>query len=103
MKHEFAESISALQLAFLGKNYHNSYDFWYVIDHLDNNTTIKYLDKLLKSKLLLGNDYVKVCSIVHQHKHLEEEWSVRQKRSCVMLLLTHWDHISYESPEYIYY
>jgi hypothetical protein len=96
----FLECISALQLTLLRNernelsNYGN--DFWYIIDHLENDKLITWCERLLKIKgLIQGNSYIMMTNMINDHVRLGIELSTKQKRWLAMSLLRNWDNISF--------
>ena len=94
-KPSFNECICRLQLTyFSGPEYQKNKDFWYIIDRLDNNDLLKWSERLTKTKQLQGYDFVRTCNILFEYK--KSGWSLKQKRSCAMQVIKHWDVLSYK-------
>lgn len=101
MKPNFVECISVLHMEYI--NYHRSEmnnitpnyssDFWYVIDHLDNDKLFEFTEKLLKIKKTQGKTYIKLCNINNDYRQFKKI-TTKQKRYLAITLITHWDDIS---------
>jgi hypothetical protein len=68
--------------------------FWRGIDQISDTVITTVGDVLLDARVLTGNDYVQVASIIHQYK-TSKSWTTKQRRSVAMLIITHWRDIDW--------
>lgn len=100
-KFSFAEMISALQLTHLkAQKYENEKlldrDFWYIIDHLENDKLYLWGMRMLKKKWIIqGTNFMKVCGVLTEYEE-SKSWTLKQKRFLAMLIITNWDDVSLE-------
>lgn len=98
-KFNFTEMICALQLTKLKAQREKNdklldKDFWYVVDHLDNETLFTWGERMIKNKQLLqGANYVKIVGILHDYRQIHN-YSRKQKRALSMMLINYWDEVS---------
>jgi len=102
----FAEMISMLQLTYLKakKNADEKLmnnDFWYVIDHLQNDKLHIWCMRMLKKKdIIQDNNFIKICNILTEWEQYKS-WTTKQKRYLAMILINNWDKVTLEYPWHV--
>lgn len=102
----FAEMISTLQLTYLkSQKYEDekllNNDFWYVVDHLQNEKLHHWCMLMLKKKYIIqGKDFIKMCNILTEWEQYKS-WTPTQKRYLAMRLLNNWDTVTLEYPWHV--
>ena len=102
----FGEMISILQLTYLkAQKYEDeklmNNDFWYVIDHLQNDKLHLWCMRMLKAKLIIqGKNFIKICNILTEWEQYKS-WTNTQKRYLAMMLLSNWDSVTLEFPWHV--
>jgi hypothetical protein len=105
-KPSFAEMISTLQLTYLkAKNNEDdkilNKDFWYIIDHLQNDKLYFWSMAMLKAKNIIeGKNFPKVCGILNDYQQ-SKSYSPKQKRFLAMILLNNWDKVTCYYPGHV--
>jgi hypothetical protein len=103
-KFSFPEMVSVLQLTQLkAKKYKNDKlldtDFWYIVDHLENEKLYTWGMRMLKKKWIVqGTNFIKVCGILTEYEE-SKSWTIKQKRYLAMMIISNWDDVSLD---YIY-
>ena len=103
-KFSFPEMISALQLTQLkAKKYENEKlldsNFWYIVDHLENDKLHLWGMRMLKKKYIVqGKNFMKVCGVLTDWEN-DKFWTSKQKRYLAMMIISNWDDVSLD---YIY-
>jgi hypothetical protein len=102
----FSEMISMLQLTHINalKNKNDKLvnnDFWYVIDHLQNDKLYTWCMRMIKKKhIIQGTNFIKVCGVLNEWEQYKS-WSQKQKRYIAMMLITNWDTVTLEYPHHV--
>lgn len=103
-KFSFPEMISVLQLTHLkSQKYQNDKlldsDFWYILDHLENDKLYTWGMRMLKCKYIVqGKNFIKVCGVLTDREN-KKFWTTKQKRYLAMMIVSNWDDVSLD---YIY-
>jgi hypothetical protein len=66
---------------------------WDQLDKISDPEIINLINKITQQKgLLLGNDWLQACQIIHQRR-TQGWWSVKQRRWCLAVILQYHDEL----------
>ena len=83
----------------LGDCYHAGYAghriFWEELDRISWRDTVEVATRLCGYQLVVGKDWVQLCSMLdHHRRHPEWNWTRKQIRWLKMLVVRHWQDLS---------
>lgn len=98
----FRDKIVALQQSWIKDqfNMNRTDDFWYVMDSISDELTIKWADRAVKCRGPINNapsdstEWLAVCNIIHYYKNSNNpKLSPGQKRKCLFQVIRVWDNL----------
>jgi hypothetical protein len=101
----FREKIVSLQQDWAKDQYNmqRSYDFWYVMDSISDELTLKWAERAIKHTQPINNapadpsEWLAVCNIIHAYKNSDDpKLTPGQKRKCLFQVIRVWDNLEIE-------
>lgn len=78
-------------------NMTRSNDFWYVMDSISDELTIKWAERAVNCKSNIStapldmSEWLSVCNIIHDYKRSDNpKLTPGQKRKCLFQVIRHW-------------